>query len=98
MFRVHVETVWMARDRRVFAGMVAWPCRAGLAQFSWSGCRVCSYHRCVRCDLTRINALRQLTACLGLTPSEHSSGNRVVRGGITKAGNREPRRVQVEIS
>ena len=32
----------------------------------------------------------------GLVPSEHSSGNRVQRGGITKTGNGHLRRVLVE--
>ena len=35
-------------------------------------------------------------AYLGLTPSEHSSGESVRRGGITKAGNAEARRAMVE--
>ena len=39
---------------------------------------------------------RQLMAWLGLAPSEHSSGSRVERGGITKAGNGRARRVLVE--
>ncbi len=33
---------------------------------------------------------------LGLVPSEQSSGERVRRGGITKTGNREARRMLVE--
>ena len=39
---------------------------------------------------------RQLMAWLGLVPSEHSSGSKVERGGITKAGNGRARRVLVE--
>jgi transposase len=39
---------------------------------------------------------RQLMAYLGLVPSEHSSGGRVRRGGITKAGNALARRVLIE--
>jgi transposase len=35
-------------------------------------------------------------AYLGLTPSEHSSGNTVRRGGITKAGNALARRALIE--
>src|SRR5258705_12376722 len=38
-------------------------------------------------DLSRFADPRQLMAYLGLTPSEYSSGSRVRRGGITKAGN-----------
>jgi transposase len=39
---------------------------------------------------------RQPMAWLGLVPSEHSSGSKVERGGITKAGNGRARRVLVE--
>ena len=39
---------------------------------------------------------RQLMTCLGLVPSEASTGERVRRGGITKAGNSRARRVLVE--
>ncbi len=39
---------------------------------------------------------RQLMAYLGLVPSEYSSGKRVARGRITKAGNSHARRVLVE--
>ena len=35
-------------------------------------------------------------AYLGLVPSEHSSGNTVRRGGITKTGNGHVRRVLIE--
>lgn len=35
---------------------------------------------------------------LGLTPSEYSSGGVIRRGGITKTGNREARRMLVEAS
>jgi transposase len=37
-------------------------------------------------------------AYLGLVPSEHSSGGRINRGGITKTGNLEARRMLVEAS
>jgi transposase len=47
-------------------------------------------------DLTRFDNPRQLMAYLGLVPSEHSSGEKVRRGAITKAGNGEARRVMVE--
>lgn len=38
-------------------------------------------------DIRRFAHPRQLMAYLGLVPSEHSSGNRTKRGGITKTGN-----------
>jgi transposase len=47
-------------------------------------------------DLSRFETPRQLMAYLGLVPSEQSSGERVRRGGITKTGNREARRMLVE--
>ncbi len=47
-------------------------------------------------DLSRFDNPRQLMAYVGLVPSEHSSGARVRRGAITKAGNAEARRVLIE--
>ena len=47
-------------------------------------------------DFTRFDNPRQLMAFLGLVPSEASSGGRVRRGAITKAGNRHARRVLIE--
>ena len=47
-------------------------------------------------DLNRFETPRQLMAYLGLVPSEHSSGSSVRRGGITKTGNSDARRVLVE--
>jgi len=47
-------------------------------------------------DLGRFETPRQLMAYLGLVPSEQSSGTSVRRGGITKAGNGETRRMLVE--
>jgi transposase len=41
---------------------------------------------------------RQLMAYLGLVPGEESTGDRVWRGGITKAGNHRARRILVECS
>lgn len=41
-------------------------------------------------DFTRFNNPRQLMAYLGLTPSEHSSGTAIRRGGITKASGASP--------
>ena len=47
-------------------------------------------------DLSRFTNPRQLTAYLGLVPSEHSSGASVKRGGLTKAGNSAARRLLIE--
>jgi transposase len=47
-------------------------------------------------DIGRFAHPRELMSYLGLVPSEHSSGDRVVRGGITKAGNQHARRLFTE--
>lgn len=47
-------------------------------------------------DFQRFESPRQLMAYLGLTPSEHSSGASVRRGGITKAGSGLARRALIE--
>jgi len=47
-------------------------------------------------DVRRFDSPRQLMAYLGLVPSEHSTGERVRRGSITKAGNGRARRVLIE--
>jgi transposase len=47
-------------------------------------------------DLRRFDSPRQLMAHLGLVPSEHTSAGKVRRGGLTKAGNNQARRVMVE--
>jgi hypothetical protein len=47
-------------------------------------------------DFNRFDNPRQLMTCLGLTPSEHSSGASVRRGGITKAASSLARRALVE--
>ncbi len=47
-------------------------------------------------DLRRFDDAPQLMAYLGLVPSEHISGTRERRGGITKSGNSHVRRVLVE--
>ena len=43
-------------------------------------------------DFARFTNPRQLMAYVGLVPSEHSTGDSVRRGGITKAGNNQARR------
>ncbi len=47
-------------------------------------------------DIGRFAHPRQLMAYLGLVPSEHSSGERVVRGSITKTRNGHARRLLIE--
>jgi transposase len=47
-------------------------------------------------DLRRFPSATQFWCYLGLNPSEHSSGSRRSRGGITKTGNGHVRRILVE--
>jgi transposase len=47
-------------------------------------------------SLSRFRSPRQLMSYCGIVPSEHSSGNRVLRGSITKTGNSHLRRLIVE--
>jgi transposase len=47
-------------------------------------------------DLRRFGTASQLMSYVGLVPREHSSGSRVWRGSITKAGNPHVRRVLIE--
>ena len=47
-------------------------------------------------DFNRFHNPKELMAYLGLVPSEHSSGARIRRGGITKTGNAHARRICVE--
>jgi len=47
-------------------------------------------------DFTRFSNPRQLMAYLGLVPGEHSSGEKVRRGAITKTGNHYARRALIE--
>lgn len=48
---------------------------------------------CVTGDLRRFPSPGKLSAYFGLVPAEHSSGGTVRRGGITKTGNNEVRRI-----
>ena len=47
-------------------------------------------------DLSRFESPDQLMAYLGLVPLEHSSGDKIKRGGITKTGNSHARKVLIE--
>ena len=47
-------------------------------------------------EFSRFKNARSFAAWIGLTPSEHSSGEGIHRGGITKAGNKHLRRMLVE--
>jgi hypothetical protein len=47
-------------------------------------------------DLRRFEHPRQLMGFLGLVPSEHSTGDKVNRGGLTKTGNGRARKALIE--
>jgi len=47
-------------------------------------------------DISRFDSPRELMAYIGLVPSEHTSGGKAKRGGITKTGNGRVRRLLVE--
>jgi transposase len=49
-------------------------------------------------DFLRFENPRQLMACVGLVPGEHSSGPKRRQGSITKAGNSVARRMLVEVA
>ena len=49
-------------------------------------------------DFNRFSTAAQFMGFLGLVPSEHSSGERITRGGITKTGNKQLRKLLVEAS
>lgn len=105
VFQDYVEAVRTAEDRRDQL-----EARIAAVLPAWSMAPVVEALRAVRGldlvssvvfsaavgDLGRFASPRQLMAYLGLVPSEHSSGARVRRGGITRAGNGEARRMLVE--
>lgn len=47
---------------------------------------------------SRFDSARSFSSWLGLTPSEHSSGERISHGAITKAGNSHLRKLLIEAS
>lgn len=105
VFQDYVEAVFVATDRR--NSLVK---RIELLLPAWSLGDLVHALRCFRGlemisaatflasvgDLSRFDTPRQLMGYLGLTPSEHSSGGRIYRGGITKTGNRDARRMLIE--
>jgi len=105
VFQDYVETVWTAQERR--DTLIE---RIGATMASWSlgplvealrglcGIDMISAATLVATtgDLSRFESPRMLMGYLGLVPSEHSSGGSIRRGGITKTGNREARRMLVE--
>jgi len=105
VFQDYVEAVWTAQQRkdglidRIKAIVDEWSLgRLVHALRSLRGMDLISAATLVATigDLTRFESPRLLMGYLGLVPSAHSSGQSVRRGGITKTGNREARRMRVE--
>jgi transposase len=105
VFQDYVETVWTALERRdalterIVALIPEWslgPLVEGLRGLR--GMEMVSAATFVATvgDLSRFETPQMLMSYLGLVPSEHSSGDRVYRGGITKTGNPEARRMLIE--
>jgi transposase len=105
VFQDYVEAVWAAQNRRY-----ALILRIEELLPDWTLGPLVSALRCFRGlelvsaativasvgDLGRFETAGQFMSYLGLTPSEHSSGERVHRGGITKMGNSDARRMLIE--
>ena len=105
VFQDYVEAVWAAQNRRDQL-----EARITSMLPDWSMASLVDALRAMRGvdlitsvafvaavgDITRFESPRQLMAYLGLVPSEQSSGGRIRRAGITKAGNGEARRMLIE--
>lgn len=105
VFQDYVESVWSAQDRRdqlesrITTMLPEWamaPLVEALRTIRGIDLISSVIFMAAVGDLGRFETPRQLMAYLGLVPSEQSSGNRVRRGGITRAGNGEARRMLVE--
>jgi transposase len=105
VFQDYLETVWTTQERR--DALIK---RISLMVATWSLGPLVEALRGLRGidlisaatfiastgDLSRFESPRLLMGYLGLVPSEHSSGGTIRRGGITKTGNREARRMLIE--
>jgi transposase len=105
VFQDYIEAVWTAQQRRdalvqrITTTMASWSLGPLVeALRGLRGIDLISAATLVATtgDLSRFESPRRLMGYLGLVPSEHSSGASIKRGGITKTGNREARRMLVE--
>jgi transposase len=105
VFQDYVEAIWVGENRRdvlverITAMVPEWS--LGTLVEALRGLRGLDLISAVTFvagvgDLRRFESPDRLMAYVGLVPSEHSSGDRVQRGGITKTGNREARRMLIE--
>ncbi|WP_259192597.1 IS110 family transposase [Bradyrhizobium elkanii] len=105
VFQDYLEAVWSAQDRRdqlagrITAEIPQWsmgPLVEALRALRGLDYSSASTFVAAIGDLGRFENPRQLMAYVGLVPSEQSSGDRIRRGGITKTGNGEARRMLIE--
>lgn len=101
----YLEAVWAAQDReeRLIRGI-----REALPHWSLGnvaeavrgmrGFQTIASTTLIACigDLTRFDTAKGLMNYVGLTPCEYSSGSKVCRGGISKTGSSEARRMLIE--
>ena len=105
VFQDYVEAIWTAQERRdqlitrIKSLVPSWSMGPLVeALRALRGLEMLSAVTFVAAigDLSRFDTPSKLMAFVGLVPSEHSSGEHVRRGGITKTGNNEARRMLVE--
>jgi transposase len=105
VFQDYVEAVWTSQERRdalverITAMVANWslgPLVEALRGLRGLDLLSAATFIATTGDLTRFESPRMLMSYLGLVPSEHSSGGSIRRGGITKTGNREARRMLIE--
>ena len=104
-FREHLEATRVASDRvaaatdrleRATAGWSLAPVARSLSALRGVDALTATTILSELGDIGRFDSPRQLMSFLGLVPSEHSSGSRRRRGGITRTGNGHVRRALVE--
>ncbi|HTU47459.1 MAG TPA: IS110 family transposase [Bryobacteraceae bacterium] len=105
VFQDYVEAVWTAQERRdtliekITEMTAEWslgPLVEALRGLRGIDLLSAATFVATTGDLSRFESPRLLMGYLGLVPSEHSSGVKIRRGGITKNGNREARRMLIE--
>jgi transposase len=105
VFQDYLDTVWTAQERRdtliikISAMVASWslgPLVEALRGLRGVDLISAATFIASTGDLSRFESSRLLMGYLGLVPSEHSGGGTIRRGGITKTGNREARRMLIE--
>lgn len=105
VFQDYVEAVWAAQERRdiliqniteMTASWSVGPLVEALRGLRGIDLLSAATFVASTGDLSLFESPRLLMGYLGLVPSEHSNGGAIRRGGITKTGNREARRMLIE--